>query len=140
MTPIEDTPYTGAPRDDTWQTLAELFLCSDLDYERLLVGQVVQAVRDLKVPDACLEQLQHNVNMTFQGATRHVNQQGPKEQLFIRVLVSNAEARQITQSLPGCWGFFLIDRTAEAPGDAIYRMVEVFVYREGGQHVGKRRG
>ena len=133
MTSIDAKPNIDAPRDDTWQVLGELTLSSESDHEHLSVDQVVETLRGLDLPVTCLERLEQSVTKAIRNAMQHGNQYGPEAPVLIRVLISSTETRQIERQSPGGWGFFLIERIAQAPSDLGHRMIELFVYREGGK-------
>jgi len=133
MTSIDAKPNIDAPRDDTWQVLGELTLSSESDHEHLSVDQVVETLRGLDLPVTCLDRLQQSVTEAIRNAIRHRDKPGPEEKVFARVLISSTETRQIERQSPGGWGFFLIERIAQAPSDLGHRMIELFVYREGGK-------
>ena len=133
MTSIDAKPNIDAPRDDTWQVLGELTLSSEPDCEHLSVDQVVETLRGLDLPVTCLDRLQQSVTEAIRNAIRHRDKPGPEEKVFARVLVSNTETRPIERKSPGGWGCFLIERTAHTSGDLAGRVIELFVYREGGK-------
>jgi len=126
-------PNIGAPRDDTWQVLGELTLSSEPCHGCLSIDPIMEAVRDLNLPFPCLERLQQSVAEAIRNATQHRDKPGPEEMVFVRVLASNTETRQIERQSPGGWGCFLIERTAYTSGDLAHRVIELFVYREGGK-------
>ena len=133
MTSGDAQPNIGAPRDDTWQVLGELTLSSESDHEHLSVDQVVETLRGLDLPVPCLERLEQSVTKAIRNAMQHRNQYGSEAPVLIRVLVSNTETWQIERQSPGGWGCFLIERTAHTSGDLAGRVIELFVYREGGK-------
>ena len=133
MTSGDAKPKIGVPRDDNWQVLGELALSSEHDHEHPSVDPVLETLRGLDLPVTCLERLKQSVAGAVWNAMQHGNQSGPKAPVLIRVLISNIEARRIERQSPGGWGFFLIERIAQAPSDLGHRMIELFVYREGGK-------
>jgi len=124
-------PNTGVPRDDTWQVLVELALSSKPDHEGPSVDQVLEAIRGLNLSIDCLEQLQQIMSEAIWNATQHGNKRGPEAPVLIRTLISNTETRPIERQSPGGWGFFMIERTAQAQGDLAHHIIELYVYREG---------
>ncbi len=131
MISSDAVPYTGAPRDDTWQVLGELTLSSEPDHGHLSIGPVMEAMRELNLPASCLERLQQSVTEAIWNAIQRRNKPDPDEEVFVRVLVPNTETRQTERQSPGGWGCFLIERTAHTSGDLVHRVIELFVYREG---------
>lgn len=134
MTSIDAKPNIDAPRDDTWQVLGELTLSSEPDHGHLSIDPVMEVIRELNLPVPCLKRLQQSVTEAIRNAMRHRDKPGPEEKVFVRVLVSNTDTRQIERKSPGGWGCFLIERTAHTSGDLAHCVIELFVYREGGKH------
>ncbi len=133
MTSGDAKPNIGAPRDDTWQVLVELTLSSEPDHGHLSIEPVMEAIRELNLPVPCLERLQQSVTEAIRNALRHRDKPGPEETVFVRVLVSNTGTRQMERQSPGGWGCFLIEKTAHTLDDLAHRVIELFVYREGGK-------
>jgi hypothetical protein len=133
MTSNDAAVYIDIPRDDTWHVLVELTLSSKPDHGPLSIDPVMKALCDLNVPVQCLEQLQQHMSEALRNAIQHKEKPGPEETVFVRVLVPNGETRQIERQSPGSQGCFLIEGTAHTSGAQAHRVIELFVYREGGK-------
>ncbi len=133
MTPNDAAAYIDIPRDDTWHVLVELTLSSEPDHGNLAIDPIMKALGGLTVPVSCLEQLQQHMTEAIRTAMQHKDKPGPEETVLVRVLVSNAETRQIERQSPGSQGCFLIEGTAHTSGAQAHRVIELFVYREGGK-------
>jgi hypothetical protein len=118
--------------DDTWQVFAELALSSEPDHGPLSMDPVMEAIRELNLPIPCRERLLQSVAEAVQNAMQHRGEPGPEEKVLFRVLVSN-KAQPIKRQSPGGWGCFLIEGAAQAPSGSGGRVIELCVYREGGQ-------
>ncbi len=133
MTTSDAAATIDAPRDDSWQVFVELTLSSEPDHGHLSLDPVMEAIRGLNLPVPCLERLQQHVTEAIRDAIQHKDKPGSEATVHLRVLISNSETRQIERQSPGSWGCFLIERAAHASGDLGHRVIELFVYREGGK-------
>ncbi len=133
MTSSDAAATIDAPRDDSWQVFVELTLSSEPDHEHLPIDPVMEAIQGLNLPVPCLERLQQHVTEAIRDAIQHKDKPGLEETVFVRVLISTSETRQIQRQSPGSWGCFLIERAAHSSGDRGHRVIELFVYREGGK-------
>ena len=131
MTSNDAAVYIDIPRDDTWHVLVELTLSSEPDHGHLSIDPIMKALGGLNVPVSCLEQLQQHMTEAIRNAIQHKDEPGLEETVLVRVLVSNAETRQIERQSPGSQGCFLIEGTAHTSGAQAHRLIELFVYREG---------
>ncbi len=120
-----------ASLDDTWQVLGELALSGEPD-PGLLMDPVVQAIRELNLPVPCLERLRQRVAEAVRNAMQSKDGSGPAEEILVRVLVSK-QARPIKRQSAGGWGCFLIEGAAPAQSGSVCRVIDLCVYREGGQ-------
>lgn len=124
-------PSAGVAHDRTWHTLAELTLPGEPGDERRAMEHVVEAVRELSLPPACLERLQAAIAEAVLNAMRRGNTPRPAASVSIRVLRSGAGVA--SQQPAQGWGFFLVARIADrAKGadDGARHIVELFLYSE----------
>ncbi len=121
-----------ASLDDTWQVIGELALSGEPDLGRLSMDPIMEAIRELNLPIPCLERLRQSVAEALQNAMLHRDEPGPEEKVFVRVLASK-RVQPIKRQSPGGWGCFLIEGAAQASSGSGGRVIELCVYREGGQ-------
>jgi hypothetical protein len=121
-----------ASLDDTWQVFAELVLPNEPDHGHLSIDPVMEAIRELNLPIPCLERLRQSVAEAVRNAMQHRDKPGPEEKVLVRVLVSK-QVQPIKRQSSGGWGCFLIEGAAQAPSGSGGRVIELCVYREGGQ-------
>ncbi len=117
--------------DDAWQILGELALSGEPDLGRLSMDPIMGSIRELNLPIPCLERLRQSVAEAFRNAMQHRDGPGPEDKVFVRVLVSK-QVQPIKRQSPGGWGCFLIEGAAQAPSGSGGRVIELCVYREGG--------
>ncbi len=117
--------------DDAWQILGELALSSEPDLGRLSMDPIMEAIRELNLPIPCLERLRRSVAEAFRNAMQRRDGPGPEDKVFVRVLVSK-QAQPIKRQSSGGWGCFLIEGAAQASSGSGGRVIELCVYREGG--------
>ncbi len=121
-----------ASLDDTWQVIGELALSGEPDHGHLSMAPIMEAIRELNLPIPCLERLRQSVAEALQNAMQHRDEPGPEEKVFVRVLASK-RVQPIKRQSPGGWGCFLIEGAAQAPSGSSDRVIDLCVYREGGQ-------
>ena len=119
-----------AELDDTWQIFAELALSSKPDNGHLSMDPIMEAIRELSLPVPCLERLRQSVAEALRNAMQRRGVPGPQDKVWVRVLVS--QVQPIRPQSPGGWGCFLIEG-AQAPSGSGGRVIELCLYREGGQ-------
>jgi len=150
-------PSLPAAQDDTWRTLAEFNLPAQPGNEHLAMDAVASAVRELGLPPARLQRIKTAVAGAVLNAMEHGNGFRPEMLVAIRVLVTGGalavrasdpdgdglipqplepglEAKPAGQEPARGWGFFLIEKMADAlriAGDEAYHTIELFLYPEG---------
>ncbi|MBI1880278.1 MAG: SpoIIE family protein phosphatase [Chloroflexi bacterium] len=160
--PQESQDDTAAV-DNTWRTLAEFSLASELGNERTAVQRVSQAVEDLCLSAPLLERLKTAVAEATLNAIEHGNKNRPEVPVFIQVQASpavlsvritdqgggqpipepeapNLEAKLAGLQTPRGWGLFLIknlmDEMRVASNDT-HHTIELILYLEAEEHVRK---
>jgi len=141
-------------QDQPWHALIEFSVSRQPGDESLAAEQVAQAVHRLNLPAAHLDQLKLAVDRATLNAIERNHPPGPKTPLYVRVLIperawvtdiagpvqsglivppaSETETPQLGQPPSRGWGFFLIEKTWQAAGGQAYRLIELFLYLEGG--------
>ena len=117
--------------DNTWRVFCEIALSSEPDHGHLSMDPIMEAIRELSLPVPCLERLRQSVAEAVRNAMQRRGVPGPQDKVWVRVLVS--QVRPIKPQSPGGWGCFVIEGAAQAPSGSGGRVIELRVYREGGQ-------
>jgi len=106
------------------------------------------------LPAAHLDQLKLAVDRATSNAIERSHPPDPETPLYVRVLIperawatdiagpvqseltmptaSESETRQVGQPPSRGWGFFLIEKTGQAANGQACRLIELFLYLEGG--------
>jgi len=117
--------------DNTWRVFCEIALSSEPDHGHLSMDPIMEAIRELNLPVPCLEQLHQSVAEAVRNAMQRRGEPGPQQKVLVRVLVS--QVQPIRPQSPGGWGCFVIEGAAQAPSGSASRVIELCLYREGGQ-------
>jgi len=141
-------------QDQPWHTLIEFNVSRQPGDESLAAEQVAQAVHRLNLPAAHLDQLKLAVDRATSNAIERNHPPGPETLLYVRVLIperawatdipgpvqsglivppaSESETPQLSQPPSRGWGFFLTEKTGQAANGQACRLIELFLYLEGG--------
>lgn len=147
-------------RGTEWQLLAEFSLPDAAEDESWVVEWITEAVRGLTLPSAHLERLQVVLADAARNAIQRSRSFQPDLAVGIRVFVrgvgienlirgetdAEPEEQVIERSAQGAeettlhpvqgWGYFLVDRTIDSPGDpgnVPRRAIELYLYPEGAE-------
>jgi anti-sigma regulatory factor (Ser/Thr protein kinase) len=144
-------------RHSARQTLAEFALPSEPGNEWQAMEQVVEAIKELDLPDRHLERLKTAVAEATMNAMEHGNDYRPEVPVTIQVLASETalsvritdegggvpipepespdlEAKLDSQQTPRGWGLFLIENMVDEmciTGDEACHTVELIFYLKG---------
>ncbi len=150
-------PSTGAGRDTVWQTLANFALPSEPGNEQRAMVQVVEAVKELDLPDRRLERLETAVAEATMNAMEHGNDYRPEVPVTIQVLASETvlsvrvtdegrnapipepespdlEAKLASRQSTRGWGLFLIQNMVDemhVTSDEAHHTVELILHLKG---------
>jgi anti-sigma regulatory factor (Ser/Thr protein kinase) len=146
---------------DTWRTLTDFSLPSELGNEREAMRRVSQAVEELSLPSELLDRLKTAVAEATMNAMEHGNKNRPELPVFIQVDVSamallvritdqggggpisepeipNLEAKLAGLQTPRGWGLFLIKKLMDemrVVSNDTHHTIELILYLENANHV-----
>jgi anti-sigma regulatory factor (Ser/Thr protein kinase) len=149
-----DTRNRKPEPKETWRTLTEFATPSAPGNERRVIEQVVDAVRELNLPETRIERLKTAVSEAAMNAMEHGNHYKPELPVEVRVLVSNRslevditdqggagmipedEAPDLAAKLEGeqsprGWGLFLIKKMVDqiyVITDRNHHTIELILY------------
>lgn len=150
-------PSTGAGRNTVWQTLANFALPSEPGNERRAMEQVIEAVKELDLPNRRLERLETAVAEATMNAMEHGNNYRPEVPVTIQVLASETvlavrvtdeggdapilepespdlEAKLASRQSTRGWGLFLIQNMVDemrVTSDEACHTVELTLHLKG---------
>lgn len=146
----------GARTNQSWRTLAELSLASEVGNEREAMRRVSQAVQELSLASSTLERLKTAVAEATMNAIEHGNKNQPELPVFIQIQASpqalsvritdhgggqpipepeapDLEAKLAGLQTPRGWGLFLIKNLMDEMhviSDETHHTVELILYLE----------
>ena len=108
--------------EQQWRIVAEVIQEAETAFEQALRERLTTAVRELNLPAAVVERMQHSVTSAVRRAFQHNTTRRAC------VTISTLPPQREDGQRPRSWGFFLVDRGS---GDGAQHHIEVFVYPDG---------